>query len=390
VFELKVEASVVTPQGLVTYYVWFALFIIRPKRITSVGYFVLITKPHSATNLNQLNHNLENIIHSMEQASRTRDASNPHHKEEQGGPDVQAEEIQAAEIGGRDEREKGEGRANRLIGDHQRVHPKNLVVLSFRSLQLRRISELQSDLLRLAVETASDIVPDDKTKEVDEKLRAYCESAIISAPQNLLTWGTAKALRNYETLSEGAVPFIPPETGLIGVMEQGAVNPPERQPRIFGFAIQPAIFSSILFSPSYGRDLRKRFVRSSSDTLSDAIKSLVPETPSPIPKQTEDLAAGNWGYRGLDEHLRDQNQAFSSRLNMAAFGGTAFYIPMLIMTLDPSTVKGLLTILISTIVFGFLLAVSATDSTGKDVLAATAAYAGVLVVFAGSLPIPAS
>jgi hypothetical protein len=174
------------------------------------------------------------------------------------------------------------------------------------------------------------------------------------------------------------------------VMEQGAVNPPERQPRIFGFAIQPAIFSSILFSPSYGRDLRKRFVRSSSDTLSDAIKSLVPETPSPIPKQTEDLAAGNWGYRGLDEHLRDQNQAFSSRLNMAAFGGTAFYIPMLIMTLDPSTVKGLLTILISTIVFGFLLAVSATDSTGKDVLAATAAYAGVLVVFAGSLPIPAS
>lgn len=152
-----------------------------------MGYFVLITKPHSATNLNQLNHNLENIIHSMEQASRTRDASNPHHKEEQGGPDVQAEEIQAAEISGRDEREKGEGRANRLIGDHQRVHPKNLVVLSFRSLQLRRISELQSDLLRLAVETASDIVPDDKTKEVDEKLRAYCESAIISAPQNLLT-----------------------------------------------------------------------------------------------------------------------------------------------------------------------------------------------------------
>jgi hypothetical protein len=107
-------------------------------------------------------------------------------------------------------------------------------------------------------------------------------------------------------------------------------------------------------------------------------------------KQTEDLAARNWGYRGLDEHLRDQNQAFSSRLNMAAFGGTAFYIPKLIMTLNPSSVKGLFTILIPAIVFGFLLVVSATDSKGKDVLAATAAYAGVLVVFTGSLPIPSS
>lgn len=171
-------------------------------------------------------------------------------------------------------------------------------------------------------------------------------------------------------------------------MKQGAVNPPERLPRIFGYAIQmPAIFSGILFSP-FGRPLRQRFVRSSSNTLSNAIKYLVPETPSQIPKQTEDIAAGNWGYRGLDENLRDQ--AFSSRLNMAVFGGTALYIPMLVMTISLSTVKGLLTILISAFAFGLILAISATDSTGKDVLTATAAYAGVLVVFAGSLPIPAS
>jgi hypothetical protein len=134
-----------------------------------------------------LNHNLENITYSMEQASRTRDASNPHHKEEQGGPDVRAEEIQAIEIGVRDEREKGESGDDRLTRDNRMLHPKNIVVLSFRNLQLRRISELQDDLLRLAVETASDTVPDDKTKEVDEKLRAYCESAIISALYNLLT-----------------------------------------------------------------------------------------------------------------------------------------------------------------------------------------------------------
>jgi len=169
-------------------------------------------------------------------------------------------------------------------------------------------------------------------------------------------------------------------------MDQVAVKLPERQRRMFRFAIQkPAIFSSILFSP-FALPLRRRFVDSSSHTLSEAIKTLVPGTPSPIPKETEDLAAGNWGYRGLDEHLRDQ--AFSARLNMAVFGGTALYIPMLIMTINPSTIKGLLTVLLSTFLFGFLLAIGATDSAGKDVLAATAAYAGVLVVFAGSLPIP--
>jgi hypothetical protein len=75
---------------------------------------------------------------------------------------------------------------------------------------------------------------------------------------------------------------------------------------------------------------------------------------------------------------------------MAAFGGMAFYIPMVIVTLGVSTIKGLLTILVSMIVLGFLLAISATDSTGKDILAATAAYAGVLVMFAGSLPVPPS
>jgi len=123
----------------------------------------------------------------MEQAPRTRDASNPQHKAEQGGPDVQAEEIQAIEIGDLDEREKGASRSDRPIGDYRLLHPKNMVVLSFRNLQLRRIAELQNDLLRLAVETASDAVPEDKTEEVDKKLAAYCESAITSALQNMLT-----------------------------------------------------------------------------------------------------------------------------------------------------------------------------------------------------------
>jgi hypothetical protein len=58
------------------------------------------------------------------------------------------------------------------------------------------------------------------------------------------------------------------------------------------------------------------------------------------------------------------------------------------MTLSPSTTKNLLTILVARFLLGLFLAIAAIDSSGKDVLAATAAYTGVLVVFARSLPVP--
>lgn len=69
---------------------------------------------------------------------------------------------------------------------------------------------------------------------------------------------------------------------------------------------------------------------------------------------------------------------------MALFGGMALIIPTVIMAKFDGVNVSLITTSVSVIIFGLLLAFGATDSTGKDVLAATAAYTAVLVVFVGT------
>jgi len=69
---------------------------------------------------------------------------------------------------------------------------------------------------------------------------------------------------------------------------------------------------------------------------------------------------------------------------MALFGGIALIIPTVIMAKHQGINYSLVTTAISTVLFAFILAFGATDSTGKDVLGATAAYAAVLVVFIGT------
>jgi hypothetical protein len=137
------------------------------------------------------------------------------------------------------------------------------------------------------------------------------------------------------------------------------------------------------YVPPFDEVLRRHLKDSSSATTSSAVQYLFPEVTSPTLEQTVELAAGNGGYRELV-----QRDALSSRLFMGVFGGTAVYVPILIMTVNPSTTKTLVTTFVAILLFGIILAIAATDSSGKDVLAATAAYAGVLVVFAGALPIP--
>jgi len=66
------------------------------------------------------------------------------------------------------------------------------------------------------------------------------------------------------------------------------------------------------------------------------------------------------------------------------FGGLALIGPMLIMTLHPSRNTSLITVSVATFLFALLLALLARDSTGKDVLGATVAYAAVLVMFVGT------
>lgn len=66
---------------------------------------------------------------------------------------------------------------------------------------------------------------------------------------------------------------------------------------------------------------------------------------------------------------------------MAVLGGVALIAPVLLMTLKPTLVVNLVTASISTMIFAVIMVIFAADASGKDVLASTAAYAAVMVVF---------
>ncbi|KAL5312892.1 hypothetical protein ACEPPN_019318 [Leptodophora sp. 'Broadleaf-Isolate-01'] len=95
-------------------------------------------------------------------------------------------------------------------------------------------------------------------------------------------------------------------------------------------------------------------------------------------------------FRELDKaarKAREMNKASSERLWMGSFGGLALIVPMLIMALHRSLHGSLIVTLVGTVLFAFALALAVRSLKGIDVLAATAAYAAVLVVFVGtSLP----
>jgi len=74
---------------------------------------------------------------------------------------------------------------------------------------------------------------------------------------------------------------------------------------------------------------------------------------------------------------------FFSRLAMALFGGLALIVPMLIMSLHQSRLTALVTTSVFVIAVGAILAWWMDDAQDKDIVAATAAYAAVLVVFVG-------
>lgn len=79
-----------------------------------------------------------------------------------------------------------------------------------------------------------------------------------------------------------------------------------------------------------------------------------------------------------------EKHAFASRFIMALYGGVALILPTVIMSKLQGINVSLITTSIAVFLFGLALAFGATDSTGKDVLTATAAYTAVLVVFIGT------
>lgn len=86
----------------------------------------------------------------------------------------------------------------------------------------------------------------------------------------------------------------------------------------------------------------------------------------------------------IARHDEKKKNLFFSRLAMALIGGFALIVPMLIMTLHDTR----LTTLLTTSVFVFAVAVGLAwkmeDAKNQEIIAATAAYAAVLVVFVGT------
>jgi len=96
---------------------------------------------------------------------------------------------------------------------------------------------------------------------------------------------------------------------------------------------------------------------------------------------------GYLGFRELDRAGREERERKSAstlRLTMGLFGGIALIVPMLIMALHPTRTTALVTTSLVTILFTVIVAFGARDSSGKDILLVTAAYAAVFVVFVGS------
>ena len=96
----------------------------------------------------------------------------------------------------------------------------------------------------------------------------------------------------------------------------------------------------------------------------------------------------NYTGEGGSRHRKDtaiqQTREFLNRVKMALFGGIALVAPMLIMTLHPTELTTLLTTSIFVLVVAVILAWYMKEADKKDILAATAAYAAVLVVFVGA------
>lgn len=96
------------------------------------------------------------------------------------------------------------------------------------------------------------------------------------------------------------------------------------------------------------------------------------------------IALGNKKPRISKAELA-RKHAFVSRSAMALFGGIALIVPTVVMAKVQGGIDvSLITTSVAVVLFGLALAFGATDSTGKDVLAATAAYTAVLVVFVGT------
>ncbi|KAI0490405.1 hypothetical protein F4859DRAFT_520217 [Xylaria cf. heliscus] len=251
-----------------------------------------------------------------------------------------------------------------------------VVILSFRALQLYRIAKLQAALVKeqnvLAHHEYTRNDDNDKSKqnestingeEVDALIQRYgkrpndhqlkicyqeskrylCSAIRRIFPNAYDSVMAADAVRNYETLTQ-AIPFNKhTEYEFLGGNQ--------------GFKITKRKNISRWFS-----------LRASENTV-------VPYDIGPL------------GFRELDRKRLEKRRllmALKLRFHMALVGGTTLLVPVVLMALYRNLHTQLIITSVATVIFSLLVVLLGTDSNGKDILASTAAYTAVLVVFVGA------
>ena len=100
------------------------------------------------------------------------------------------------------------------------------------------------------------------------------------------------------------------------------------------------------------------------------------------------VSTKSWGQTRTTHNTRDRNVAasrlrgFKMRVVLAAIGAAFLLGPMWLMVLRPGVYTSLVAVTVFVSAFGIFMAWALNE--GKDVLASTAAYAAVLVVFVGT------
>ncbi|KAK0710484.1 hypothetical protein B0T21DRAFT_376666 [Apiosordaria backusii] len=230
------------------------------------------------------------------------------------------------------------------------------LVMSFLPLQRERIESIQKEIedlvSRMRREAAAATGQVAATAAAGPESNAGRHAAELNEEVDKLLSKYAKAIRNYETLSQEAIdPFIVSRTQVV--------------------------FEAILVILGSEKHIKKRNARLAAQR---GLKGM-------------SWAEANNSYRELNRDFRimkQKKEAFTERLWMGAFGGVAVIRPMILMVLKPDRNTSLITVSVATAIFIIVLAYGAKGLAGKDVLAATAAYAAVLVVFVGTSMAPAS
>lgn len=241
------------------------------------------------------------------------------------------------------------------------------IVLRFKALQLERIGELQETLLGLQIDSKArpESRTDDFNKKIDETLHRY-----------------ADALRNYETLSQNSVPMFPPGARLLLPSYSDNAEALKKLDKWL-LSLSVLLFGSSKEFVRWRNFLKKRKIIPDSWWHKECPSDPVEEKKKGNNPSCSVLWLENHGQQ-LGLRTLDKKSVPSSRFPMALFGGVSVIVPILIMSFHPSKTNSLVTTSVATLFFATIMALAARDCTGKDVLAATAAYAAVLVVFIGT------